>query len=475
MTEQQCSEADQALIDALRDAVGRQAVLTSADELQPHLEEWRRIERGYCVCAVRPGSTQEVAAVMRICHERQVPVTTQGGNTGMVAGALPQGGVVLLTNRLATIRAIDRDNATMTVEAGCILATAQAAAREQGLLFPVSLASEGSCHVGGAVATNAGGNNTVRFGNTRENVLGLEVVLADGRTWDGLRGLRKNNTGYDLKHLFIGSEGTLGVITAVVFRLVPEPAARETVMAACPTVASVTTLYQRLQKAVGDQILAYEMLPDAAIAVAEHHVDSVRSPFDQRHPWYVLLELSHPEGLGDLRQGLEGILASAMEDGLVTDAVVAESDSQAAALWHIRETVPEAQSMGGAVIKHDVSVPISAIPEFLERGTELLLEHIPEGTVVPFGHVGDGNIHFNVLQPDDMERAAFLELAPAVHLAMHELTVSLNGSFSAEHGIGLEKTADMSRFRPAVELDMMRAVKEALDPRNIMNPGKLLP
>jgi len=463
------------LIDALCGIVGHQHVLSDGASLEPYVTEWRGIERGHCTAAVRPGSTAEVSRVLALCFETRTPVVPQGGNTGMVAGGLPRGGIVLSTERLSAIRSLDPENASMTVEAGCVLATAQAKAAEHELTFPLTLASEGSCFVGGNLATNAGGNNTVRFGNTRENVLGVEVVLADGRIWDGLRGLRKNNTGYDLKHLFIGAEGTLGVITAATFRLSPKPADFQTALLACPDASAVLRLFQRLRRDLDGQLRAYEMMPDAGVALAEAHMPRVALPFDERHPYYVLLEATQPNGLPCLREGLERCLEAGMETGLISDAVLAEGGAQAAGLWRIRESLPEAQSRAGAVIKHDVSVPITAIPEFLDRGSRCLLAHVPGATVVAFGHVGDGNIHFNLVQPQDLARASFLERAPALNRAMHELTVSLGGSFSAEHGIGLLKTGEMARFRGGPELEMMRAIKATLDPHGIMNPGKLLP
>lgn len=464
-----------ALIQSLKVIVGDAAVLTAESDLEPYVTEWRGIERGHCIAAVRPATTAEVSQVMALCHARGVPVTPQGGNTGLVAGAVPHGGIVLATDRMNRIRGLDADNATMTVEAGCVLANAQAAAHAAGMVFPLSLAAEGSCHIGGNLSTNAGGNNTVRYGNTRENVLGLEVVLPDGRIWDGMRALRKNNTGYDLKHLFIGAEGTLGIITAAVFRLIPAPASRETILAACPDVQSVVDLFQRLRKAVGDQIMAYEMMPDDGVRLAEEHIPGVTCPFDERHPYYALIEISSPAGIHGLRDGLEECLGEALAAGLVADAILAENAGQANTLWKIREGIPAAQSMAGAVIKHDVSVPISAIPRFLEEGTRLMLSHVPNGRVVAFGHIGDGNIHFNMIQPSDMSRAAFLALTEPVNLAMHTLTCRLEGSFSAEHGIGTLKTGDMRHFRSEIELELMRAVKQAIDPTGIMNFGKVLP
>ncbi|MEX0872600.1 MAG: FAD-binding oxidoreductase, partial [Aquisalimonadaceae bacterium] len=295
-----------------------------------------------------------------------------------------------------------------------------------------------------------------------------------GQIWDGLRSLRKNNTGYDLKQLYIGSEGTLGIITAAVFRLTPSPAGRETGLAACPDVTAVTTLFDRIRRALGDQILAFELMPHDAVALAARHVQGVESPFDEAHPQYALFEVSRPSGVEGLRAGLEAVLEEALEQGLISDAVLAESETQAAALWAIREGIPEAQTRAGAVIKHDVSVPLSRIPEFIERGTRVLKEHMPDGLVIPFGHVGDGNIHFNLIQPRNVQRQDFLDSGPAISRAMYDLADSLGGSFSAEHGIGEDKTGDLLRYRSDVELNLMRAIKSALDPTGIMNPDKVL-
>lgn len=439
------------------------------------MNEWRGLVRGRCMMVVRPSTTQEVSAVLSVCHENGIPVTPQGGNTGMVGGAVPNGGIVLSMSRLNRIRHVDRVNATMELEAGCILENAQSAAEALDMLVPLSLASEGSCQIGGNIATNAGGTNTLRFGNLRENVLGLEVVLSDGRIWCGLRGLRKNNTGYDLKHLFIGSEGTLGVVTAAILRLVPRPTQTHTMLAALPSLDAVLTLFARMREVMGDVVLAFELIPQIGLELARRHVPGVAVPFEQAHSQYALIELAASRGSTGLRNMLEETVSGALEEGIVDDAVIAESLSQAEAIWHIRESIPEAQSREGAVIKHDVSIPLSNIVEFMERGTELVETGMPGARVVAFGHVGDGNIHFNLLQPEVMDRQSFLAHMPRINRLVHDLVAALGGSFSAEHGIGSAKTADMTLYRSAVELDMMRAVKLALDPRGLMNPGKVLP
>jgi len=464
---------DREWLGGLRQLLGEQGVLCEPEQTAPYLLDWRGLERGHCLAVLRPDSTAAMAQAVRSCHERGVPITPLGGNTGLVGGGVPRGGVLISTERLNRIRALDRSNATLTLEAGCLLADAQSAAREQGLVFPLSLASEGSCHIGGCLATNAGGNQTVRFGNARANVLGLEVVLPDGRIWDGLRALRKDNTGYDLKQLFIGSEGTLGVITAAVFSLVPGAVGRETALLACRSAEAVVTLFQHLRDALGEQLLAYELMPRNAVELACAHIPGLRTPL--LADWLVLVELIRPSALPNLRDAFEQTLADALEAGLADDAVIAESLQQGQALWRIREGIPQAQTRLGALIKHDVSVPIPAIPRFLAEGQALLQAWVPDGVVLAFGHVGDGNIHFNLAQPPGSDPAAFLALAPAIHRAMHDLTMGMAGSFSAEHGVGSAKRADMARYRSPVELDLMRAVKGAIDPLGLMNPGKLLP
>jgi len=464
---------DQGWLDGLRALLGPRGVLSDPEQTAPYLVDWRGLEQGHCLAVLRPDSTSMLAEVMRRCHERGVTMTPLGGNTGLVGGGVPRGGVLISTERLKRIRAVDRANATITLEAGCLLAEAQAAASEHGLVFPLSMASEGSCRIGGCLATNAGGNQTVRFGNTRDNVLGLEVVLPDGRVWEGLRALRKDNTGYDLRHLFIGSEGTLGVISAAVFSLVPGAESRETALLACPSPDAVVAVFQHLRNQLGEVLLAYELMPRNAVELACAQIPSVHAPL--LGDWMVLVELIRPPGLPGVRDALEQALADAFDNGLADDAVIAESLEQARALWRIREGIPQAQTQLGALIKHDVSVPIPEIPQFLADGRALLEAQVPGSVVLAFGHVGDGNIHFNLAQPPGADSAGFLAHADRIHRAMHDLTVSLGGSFSAEHGVGSAKRIDMARYRSAVELDLMAALKRAFDPHDLMNPGKLLP
>jgi len=459
------------LLDAIKDAVGPKGWSTDADRIEAHVTERRGLWHGRCDMVVSPASTQEVATVVALCNEAGAAVVPQGGNTGLVGGGVPHEGIALSLSRMNRVRAIDAANNTMTVEAGCILADIQAAAEAEGRLFPLSLAAEGSCQIGGNLSTNAGGVQVLRYGNARDLVLGLEVVLPDGRVMEGLQSLRKNNTGYDLKNLFIGAEGTLGVITAAVLKLFALPAGREVALAALPNAGAALDLFHRASRSQPDALTAFEYINRQSLALASAHIEGVSDPFRDTHACYALIELS---GAGDLRQALETVLADAMEAGVVADAVIAASGAQAADLWRIRETVPEAQINAGASIKHDVSVPVSKVPEFLEQAEEIVTAEMEGVRVVAFGHLGDGNIHFNLSQPEGMDGQAFLDQWGAFNRLVHDLVAGLGGSFSAEHGIGLLKRDDLRRYKSDVELDLMQTLKRTLDPNNIMNPGKVL-
>lgn len=423
---------------------------------------------------VRPSSTDEVAKVVRICYGAGIPITPQGGNTGMVGGAVPNGGIVLSTERLNNVRDVDPDNATLTAEAGCLLADVQLAAANAGLLFPLTLASEGSCRIGGNIATNAGGNNTVRYGNTREQVLGLEIVLPDGSIWNGLRSLRKDNTGYNLKHLFIGAEGTLGVITAAVLSLEPAPKGRITGMAATESWDDLLKLFRIMRRRLSGAMVAFEVFTELGMKITVEHIDYVRDPFANSHPLYALIEAVCYDNVSMVREAMEVGLGDAFESGVVLDAVLAESGLQAEKLWNVREGLPEAQSVEAAVIKHDISVPISRVPEYVKKGEFLVSKTIPGSRLLPFGHMGDGNLHFNILQPDGMSRELFLAYKSSINRKLHDLAVSMGGTFSAEHGIGMNKVGDLSHYRSDLEMNLMVRIKEVFDPTNIMNPGKII-
>jgi FAD/FMN-containing dehydrogenase len=459
--------------DSLRAVVGATKVLTGAADLAPYCTDWRGRFSGSASCVVLPGSTEEVAAVVRACADAGTAIVPQGGNTGLCGGATPTGGeVVIALTRLNRIRAVDADNNSITVEAGCTLHAVQQAAREIDRLFPLSLAAEGSATIGGNLATNAGGVQVLRYGNARELCLGLEVVLADGRIWNGLRALRKDNTGYDLKHLFIGAEGTLGLITAATLKLFPLPRAQATAWVAVPDPAAAVSLLGRLRDAAGDNVTAFEIVGRAGLELVLRHIPNARDPLPGKPAWQVLIELSGARD--DLGDTLEQALQEAAADGLVDDAALAASEAQTAALWALRENVSEAQKIEGVSIKHDIAVPVSRIAEFIARADLALAAAFPAVRIVCFGHIGDGNLHYNQSKPDAQSNSEFIEQTEAVNRIVHDLVHQLGGSISAEHGLGQLKREEVLRYKSATEMDMMRAVKQALDPRGLMNPGKLL-
>ena len=425
---------------------------------------------------MRPASTEEVSEVVRIAASAHIAIVPQGGNTSLVGGSVPPAGdtgIVLSLARMNRIRGLDAVNNTMTVEAGCVLKDIQNAAHEAGRLFPLSLGAEGSCMIGGNLSTNAGGVGVLRYGNARELTLGIEAVLPDGRILNGLRGLRKDNTGYDLKQLFIGGEGTLGVITAAVLKMFPLPASRETAFLAVPDVTSALSLLTEARAVTGDAVSAFEMISKLGVELAVKHF-GVRAPLETVSPWYVLIELTSPEKGDGLKQRTEALLESAFTKNLITDGTIAASEAQGKALWHIREILPESQTREGGSIKHDVSVPVSRIPELIAKGSKALEAAIPGCRVFPFGHVGDGNIHFNVTQPVGMDKALFLKEWERLNRIVHDIVVELGGSFSAEHGIGVLKKHELQHYRSSLELELMGRIKAALDPAGIMNPGKML-
>ncbi len=463
-------------IEGLKAAVGPRGWIESDQDKAPYLLDARQLYRGRSPLVLSPASTTEVATVVRICRDHGVGIVPQGGNTGYVGGSVPTAGgseVLVSLARMNRIRDIDPLDYSMTVEAGCVLARIQEAAAEAGRLFPLSLAAEGSCQIGGNLSTNAGGIAVLRYGNARDLVLGLEVVLPDGRVWDGLRRLRKDNTGYDMKQLFLGAEGTLGIITAAVLRLFPRPSQSRTAFAAVADPAAATALLARFRDTGGDEVTSFEYLARPCIDFVLAHIPGTREPLQARYDHYVLVELSTSRADADLDGLMETVLGAAMEGGEVLDASLSHNEAQAQAFWAIRESVPEAQKHEGASIKHDVSVAVSKVPELLAGATALAVAAIPGVRVVPFGHLGDGNIHFNLSQPRDMAADAFLGHAEAMTRQLHDLVAELDGSFSAEHGVGQLKRADLRRYRSEVELDMMESVKRAIDPRGLMNPGKL--
>ncbi len=467
------------LLDHLRQIVGDAHVLTEGD-LTAWEQDWRRRARGKARAVVRPAATAEVAAVVRACAEAGVPIVPQGGNTGLAVGSIPDASgtqIVLSLSRMAAVRSVDADNLTMTVEAGCVLQNLQDVAEKAGLLFPLSLAAEGSCTIGGNLATNAGGTQVVRYGNTRDLCLGLEVVTAQGEVWNGLKGLRKDNTGYDLRDLFIGSEGTLGIITAATMKLYPRPAASLTAWAAVPSMEAAVRLLGLAHRHLGAGLTGFEVMGRFALGLVARHMPQLRVPFvDQEDvPYAVLLENADSESEEHARGRFEALLETAFEDGCVSDAVVAENLAQAHQLWHIRENIPLAQAEEGLNIKHDISVPISRIPEFVAYADDLLVREIPGVRLVNFGHLGDGNLHYNVQAPAEGDAKAFLrDEEKRVNHLVYEAVARFGGSFSAEHGIGELKVSTLEAYQSPVALSMMRSIKQALDPRGLLNPGRVL-
>lgn len=461
-----------ALLEALRVVVGPAHLLTGDADMAPYCLDWRGRYQGQALCVARPGSTVEVAEVVRLCAAAGVPMVPQGGNTGLCGGGVPRGGEVLISlGRLNRVRAVDEDS--ITVEAGCTLTQVQEAARAAGRFFPLSLAAEGSATIGGNLSTNAGGVQVLRYGNARDLTLGLEVVLPDGRCWNGLRSLRKDNTGYDLKHWFIGAEGSLGLITAAVLKLYPPLRAKATAWVAVADPARAVALLSRLRQHLGDRISAFELIGHSALEMVLRHIPGSRAPLDKAHPWYVLVELTDTL-VADLTAPLTSVLADASLAGEVKDGAIAASEIQARDFWRLRENISEAQRIEGISIKHDVAVPLSRIAEFIERADRMLADAFPGVRIVCFGHVGDGNLHYNPSRPAAQDNAAFIAQTPRVNRIVHDLVHELGGSISAEHGLGQLKRDEILRYKSGLEMELMRSLKQALDPCCLMNPGKVL-
>ena len=465
------------LLSDLRRAVGSQGYLDQAADIEPYLVDHRKLYRGATPLVLRPDSTEQVSAIMRMCNAARVGVVPVGGNTGYCGGATPSedgSQIVLSLARMRRIRSIDPLNYTMIAEAGCVLAEVQAAAASVDRLFPMSLGSEGSCQLGGNLSTNAGGTAVLRYGMMRDLILGLEVVLPDGRVLDGLKPLRKDNTGYDLRNLFMGAEGTLGVITAAACKLFSRPASTVTAFVGLNDPQQAVALLSRLRIFTGDAVSTFELIPRIALELVLEHIPNTANPVDQTHAWYVLLEIGMGRHDATMREAIEVELAAAMEEGQINDAALASSESQREMFWRLRETIPEAQRRIGASIKHDVSVTTGELPRFIIEASQLVHAICPQGRIVSYGHLGDGNLHFNVSRPIDGDDESFLRQAPDINRAVHDLIARYGGSISAEHGIGRLKREELVRYEQPAAIEVMRAIKQALDPNGIMNPGKVL-
>jgi len=465
------------LIDRLASIVGAGNVLVDPADTAPYLTDWRKRYTGAACAVVRPGSTDEVAHVVRTCIEATVPIVPQGGNTGLVGGATPDASgrsLVVSLTRMNRVRAVDTANDTLTVEAGCVLQNLQAAARTAQRLFPLSLAAEGSATIGGNLSTNAGGTQVLRYGNARDLTLGVEVVLPSGEVWDGLRGLRKDNTGYDLKQLFIGAEGTLGIITAATLKLFPLPAAQATAFAALPSLSAALELLNRARAMAGPALTAFEVMSDLTLRRYVREFTDARLPLPLSSPWFALLELSDHESAEHAAAVLEAILGPAFESDEVSDAVVAQSTGEAQAMWAVREGIPEAHARAGGNVKHDIALPVSAIPAFVAATDARLAERFPWIQPATFGHLGDGNLHYNMGTKDDVPIARAFEHQAEINRIVHDAVAACGGSISAEHGLGQLKRDDITRYKSAIELQLMRRIKAALDPLNLMNPGKVI-
>jgi FAD/FMN-containing dehydrogenase len=465
------------VIDRLKAVVGPQGFLDTPSDTAAYCRSWRDDWQGRVPLVLRPASTDEVAAIVAICTETRTPIVPQGGNTGLTGASQPHADnseVIVSTARLRRVRGIDVLNDTVTVEAGVVLADVQRLAAEHQRLFPLSLGAEGSCQIGGNLSTNAGGTQVLRYGNMRNLVLGLEVVLPDGRVWDGLRALRKDNTGYDLKHLFIGAEGTLGIITAAVLKLFPKPTAIETAWLGLKDPDAAVALLGHLRARFGEQVTAFELMRRSIIDFLLAGVPGHDDPLRERHPWYVLVEVAGQGAPGSLAEPFADALADALESGMVSDAVIASSGVQSRRFWRMREDLAEAQKAAGGSIAHDVSVPVSRIGRFIAEADAALERAYPTIRHCAFGHVGDGNLHYNPVRPEGWDAARFRKERPAINRIVHDIVVSLGGSISAEHGIGRMRLEENERYKSPVELDLMRTLKRALDPQGIMNPGKVI-
>lgn len=465
------------LLDRFKTIVGPKGWIDDPAAMKPYVTERRDLYEGRAALIVRPSSVSEVSAVMKCAFEKGVAVVPQGGNTGLVGGGVPFAGgqeIVLSLSRLNKIREIDPLNDSITVDAGVVLSDIQQAAESVDRLFPLRIASEGSCQIGGNLSTNAGGTSVLQYGNTRDLALGLEVVLADGEIWNGLRALRKDNTGYDLKQLFIGAEGTLGIITGALLKLYPRPCDRQVAIVGLRDLPAAIEFLALAKANSSHQLSAFELLPRLGLDYVCRHIPQTEEPLSERCEWNVLLEISGGRSPDDLRPVIEAVLEAAYMKGLLRDGVIAVNAKQAAAFWRLRESFSDAQKPEGGSIKHDISVPVSKIPAFIERASVAIQNLIPGVRIIAFGHIGDGNVHFNPSQPIGADKKWFLDQWESVSRLVHDIAVDLGGSISAEHGLGRMKRLEILRYKSPVEMDLMRRLKSVLDPKNILNPGKVL-
>lgn len=468
---------DNELRDRFIEIVGAKNALTSDNDIAPYLKEWRDRWQGKTKLVLRPGSSREVASILKLASETKTPIVPQGGNTGLVGGQMPDmsgNAVIVTTARLNKIRSVDPTGNTITVDAGCILQNIQAAADDVNRFFPLSLASEGTCQIGGNLSSNAGGTGALAFGVARDLVLGLEVVLPNGDILEDLNSLKKDNTGYNLRNLFIGAEGTLGIITAAVLKLFPKPKGKSTAIIAMESPAHALQIFQSARDLAWQSLTAFEIMPRLGIEFTSKHIDGARDPLDTAYPWYVLIEISSATSQDHAQALLEQLLESQFEEGTILDGVVAASGAQSADFWKLREGLSESQKPEGGSIKHDISVPVHLIPDFMRDAEKAVLAIEPDARICAFGHLGDGNLHYNISQPAGGDKQAFLDLMPIITPAVHKIVSDYHGSISAEHGIGQMKRDELAEVKPAVALNLMRRIKAELDPLGIMNPGKVL-
>ena len=457
--------------------VGPANALRDPEQIAPRLVENRGLYRGASPMILRPGSTREVSDILRLATETRTPIVPQTGNTGLVGGQVPREGgsdLIVSLERMNRILDVDPVANVLATEGGAILADVQKAAEGVERLFPLSLGSEGSCRIGGNLSTNAGGTAVLAYGNARQLCLGLEVVLPTGEIWDGMRRLKKDNTGYDLRDLFIGAEGTLGIITGAVLKLFPQPIGRQVAFAGLNSPADALRVFEKASNLCGTSLTGFELMPRLGVEFTTRHIEGVRDPLAEPHPWYALIDISTSDSAQTAETMVQALLEWGLETGLVRDAVIASSVAQQKALWHMRESMSDAQKPEGGSIKHDVSVPVSSIPKFMEEADAAVMAAMPGARICAFGHLGDGNIHYNISQPVGADKAAFLARWHEINGIVHAIVLSFNGSISAEHGIGQLKRDELARIRPAIEIDLMRRIKRAFDPANIMNPGKVL-